>query len=405
MTRPVTLFTGQWADLPVADLAAACAGWGFDGLELACWGDHFEVDRALADDAYCRERRQLLERHGLGCWALGAHLVGQAVCDRIDARHQAILPPDVWGDGEEEGVRRRAAERMKDTARAAARFGVTQVNGFTGSSIWHLLYSFPPNDLAEIERGYQAFAEAWSPILDVFDAEGVRFGLEVHPTEIAYDFVTTEKTLAAVGRRPAFGINLDPSHFAHQHLDTAEFALQFADRIYHVHVKDSKKRLDGRRSILASHLNFGEEARGWDFVSPGHGDVDFEALFRALNRIGYAGPLSIEWEDSGMDREFGAQDALAFVRRTDFPASGLAFDAAMQRNVAEKRLGSRQHGHRGQTGVSNAVATRPPATHCSPRRPRARLWFSTGPTCAQEMTARPAHVHVRSRRAIERRAL
>ena len=209
------------------------------------------------------------------------------------------------------------------------------MNGFTGSPIWHLLYSFPPNDFAEIERGYEEFAEAWSPILDVFDAEGVHFGLEVHPTEIAYDFVTTEKTLAAVGRRPAFGINLDPSHFAHQHLDTAEFARQFADRIYHVHVKDSKKRLDGRRSILASHLNFGEEARGWDFVSPGHGDVDFEALFRALNRIGYTGPLSIEWEDSGMDREFGAQDALAFVRRTDFPASGLAFDAAMQRNVAE----------------------------------------------------------------------
>ncbi len=335
MTRPVTLFTGQWADLPVADLAASCAGWGFDGLELACWGDHFEVDRALAEDAYCREQRHLLERHGLGCWALGAHLVGQAVCDRIDARHQTILPPDVWEDGDPDGVRRRAAERMKDTARAAARFGVTQVNGFTGSPIWHLLYSFPPNDFAEIERGYEAFAEAWSPILDVFDAEGVRFGLEVHPTEIAYDFVTTEKTLAALDRRSAFGINLDPSHFAHQHLDTAEFALDFADRIYHVHVKDSKKRLDGRRSILASHLNFGEGARGWDFVSPGHGDVDFEALFRALNRIGYAGPLSIEWEDSGMDREYGAQDALAFVRRTDFPASSLAFDAAMQRDVAE----------------------------------------------------------------------
>jgi sugar phosphate isomerase/epimerase len=334
MTRPVTLFTGQWADMPVVDLAAACAGWGFDGLELACWGDHFEVDRALADDAYCREQRKLLERHGLGCWALGAHLVGQAVCDRIDPRHRSILPPDVWGDGEEEGVRRRAAERMKDTARAAARFGVTQVNGFTGSPIWHLLYSFPPNDFAEIEHGYEAFAEAWSPILDVFDAEGVRFCLEVHPTEIAYDFVTTEKTLTAVGRRPAFGINLDPSHFAHQHLDAAAFAIQFADRIYHVHIKDSKKRLDGRRSILASHLNFGEEARGWDFVSPGHGDVDFEALFRALNRIGYAGPLSIEWEDSGMDREYGAQDALAFVRRTDFPASSLAFDAAMQSDSA-----------------------------------------------------------------------
>jgi sugar phosphate isomerase/epimerase len=331
MSRPVTLFTGQWADLSIAELAAKCGDWGFDGLELACWGDHFEVDKALADDGYAKERRALLEGHGLGVWAIGAHLVGQAVCDRIDERHRAILPPDVYGDGAEAGVHSRAAERMKDTARAAARLGVTQVNGFTGSPIWHLIYSFPPNDFDEIERAYDEFAERWGPILDVFDEEGVRFGLEVHPTEIAYDFVTTRKTLRAIDNREAFGINLDPSHFAHQFLDTAQFAIEFADRIYHVHVKDSRKRLDGRRSILASHLNFGEEGRGWDFVSPGHGDVDFEEFFRALNRIGYQGPLSIEWEDSGMDRDWGAPDALAFVRRTDFAPSEIAFDAAMQK--------------------------------------------------------------------------
>ena len=332
MARPVTLFTGQWADLPLDGLARDAHAWGFDGLELACWGDHFEVDRALADESYCRDKQRLLEQNDLRCLALGAHLVGQAVCDPIDERHRGILPPDVWGDGEPGGVRARAAERMKDTARAAARFGVTQVNGFTGSPIWHLLYSFPPNDFAEVERAYERFAEAWQPILDVFDAEGVRFGLEVHPTEIAYDFVTTRKALAVLDRREAFGINLDPSHFAPQFLDPAAFALEFADRIYHVHVKDSKRRLDGRRSILGSHLTFGEEERGWDFVSPGHGDVDFEAFFRALNRIGYEGPLSIEWEDSGMDREYGARDALAFVRRTDFAPSAVAFDAAMQRS-------------------------------------------------------------------------
>jgi sugar phosphate isomerase/epimerase len=330
MNRPVTLFTGQWADLPLAELAPKVAEWGYDGLELACWGDHFEVDRALSEPGYTDEIKGLLESHGLQVWALGAHLVGQAVCDRIDGRHQAILPPEVWGDGDPDGVNQRAAERLADTARAAAKLGVTQVNGFSGSPIWHLLYSFPPNDYDEVERGYATFAERFNPVLDVFDREGVRFGLEVHPTEIAYDFVTTEKTLAALDRREAFGINLDPSHFAHQSLDTAAFALEFADRIYHVHVKDSKKRLDGRRSILASHLNFGEEARGWDFVSPGHGDVDFEAFFRALTRIGYQGPLSVEWEDSGMEREYGARDALAFVRRTDFPPSAVAFDAAMQ---------------------------------------------------------------------------
>src|SRR3954465_2125889 len=269
MARPVTLFPRPGArppprrplprarapPLPIDDLAARCAGWGFDGLELACWGDHFDVAQAIADSGYVRGRRELLERHGLGVWALGAHLVGQAVCDRIDERHRAILPPKVYGDGDPEGVRSRAADHMKDTARAAAQLGVTQVNGFTGSSIWPLIYSFPPNDYAEVERGYQEFAERWGPIMDVFDAEGVRFGLEVHPTEIAYDFVTTRKTLDAIGNRPGFGINLDPSHFAHQFLDTAAFAIEFADRIYHVHVKDSRRTLDGRSSILGGPLN------------------------------------------------------------------------------------------------------------------------------------------------------
>jgi sugar phosphate isomerase/epimerase len=328
MARPVTLFTGQWADLTLDDLAAKCAAWGFDGLELACWGDHFDVRAALDDPAYRDAKRELLERHGLKCWAIGNHLVGQAVCDPIDERHRGVLPPDVWGDGDPDGVRRRAAELMKDTARAAARFGVTVVTGFTGSPIWHMLYSFPPNDWAEIERGYEQFAERWSPIIDVFDAEGVRFALEVHPTEIAYDFPTTRKTLDAIDNRAGFGINFDPSHLEHQFLDSAAFIAEFGDKIFHAHVKDAKRRLDGRSSILGGHLDFGQPGRGWDFVSPGHGDVDFEAMIRALNRVGYAGPLSIEWEDSGMDRDWGAPDALAFVRRTDFAPSSVAFDAA-----------------------------------------------------------------------------
>jgi len=333
MSRPVTLFTGQWADLTLEELAEKCGGWGFDGLELACWGDHFDVARAVSDSGYCAGRREILERHGLSVWAIGNHLVGQAVCDPIDERHQAILPPDVWGDGDPEGVRQRAAEYMKDTARAAAQLGIEVVTGFTGSSTWHLLYSFPPNDFAAIDRGYEDFAERWGPIVDAFEAEGVKFALEVHPTEIAYDFVTTRRALAAIGDRSGFGINFDPSHLEHQFLDSAAFIDEFGDRIHHVHIKDAKRRLDGRSSILGGHLNFGEQGRGWDFVSPGHGDVDFEEMFRALNRIGYRGPLSIEWEDSGVDRDWGAPDALAFVRRTDFSPSEVAFDAAFAKEA------------------------------------------------------------------------
>lgn len=331
MARPVTLFTGQWGDLPLEELAAKVSRWGFDGLELATSGQHFDEVRILNEPGYAESLRAILDKYNLKVYAVGAHLIGQATCDPIDPRHKNILPQAVWGDGEPEGVRKRAAERMKDIARAAAKFGVDRVTGFTGSSVWHMLYSFPPNDFAEIERGYADFADRWNPIIDVFDQEGVKFALEVHPTEIAYDFVTTRKTLDAINNRPGFGINFDPSHLVPQFLDSATFLAEFADRIYHVHVKDSKRHLNGRRSILASHLNFGEAERGWDFVSPGHGDVDFESIIRTLNRIGYQGPLSIEWEDSGMDREYGAQDALAFVRRSDFASSNVAFDAAFSK--------------------------------------------------------------------------
>jgi sugar phosphate isomerase/epimerase len=331
MARPVTLFTGQWADLPLEKLAPLAKSFGYDGLELACWGDHFEVEKALSDDGYLRRKRDLLEQHGLKVFALGAHLVGQAVCDKlIDERHKGILPPSVWGDGDPEGVRQRAAEEMKLTAKAAAAFGVTQVNGFTGSPIWHLLYSFPPNNPDTIEAGYQEFAERWNPIMDAFDDVGVRFGLEVHPTEIAYDIPTTEKTLAAIGNRPAFGINFDPSHLYHQFVDPVEFLYSFSDRIYHMHVKDSIRNLNGRTSILASHLNFGDRRRGWNFVSPGRGGVHFELIFRALNDIGYTGPLSVEWEDNGMNREQGAPEAAALVKRLDLTPSNVAFDAAFQ---------------------------------------------------------------------------
>jgi sugar phosphate isomerase/epimerase len=328
--RPITLFSGQWADMPLQRLAESCAQWGFDGIELACWGDHFEVARALAEPEYVRRCREALARHDLCCWALGAHLVGQAVCDPIDDRHRRILPPEIWGDGDPAGVRSRAAQRMKDTARAAAAFGVEIVTGFTGSPIWHMLYPFPPNDWEQVQRGYDQFAERWSGIIDVFEAEGVRFALEVHPTEIAYDFPTTRKAIIALGKRPGFGINLDPSHFVAQFLDPAAFALDFADHVFHVHIKDAKRRLDGRRSLLGSHLDFAHPDRGWSFVSPGHGDVDFESFMRALNQIDYKGPLSIEWEDPGMDRCWGAREALAFTRRYAFPASEQHFETAFQ---------------------------------------------------------------------------
>lgn len=329
MSRPVTLFTGQWADLPFADVVQLAAEWGYDGLEIACWGDHLDVWRAATDDAYVQAKLNLLAAHGLHVFAISNHLKGQAVCDDpIDARHRDMLPDVVWGDGDAEGVRRRAAEEMRLTARVAARMGVSTVVGFSGSAIWKYVAMFPPVGADVIEAGFRDFADRWNPILDVFEEVGVRFALEVHPGEIAYDYWSTRRTLEAIEHRPSFGINWDPSHMIWQGVDPASFLWDFRDRIFHVDCKDTKLHFDGRNSRLSSHLPWGDPRRGWDFVSTGRGDVPWEQCFRTLNQIGYPGPISIEWEDAGMDRLQGAPEALSFVRRTLAALPSAAFDAA-----------------------------------------------------------------------------
>ncbi|MEO5664418.1 MAG: sugar phosphate isomerase/epimerase family protein [Nocardioides sp.] len=329
MGKQFTLFTGQWADLPFEEVARLAGEWGYDGLEIACWGDHLDASRW--DDAdYVASRREILERNGLDVWAISNHLHGQAVCDDpIDFRHRGIVRERVWGDGDAEGVRRRAAEEVQDTARMARALGVDTVVGFTGSSTWQYVAMFPPVPASVIEAGYEDFADRWNPILDVFDECGVRFAHEVHPSEIAYDYWSTQRTLEAIGHRPAFGLNWDPSHMIWQGLDSVAFITDFADRIYHVDCKDTRMRMGGgRNGILSSHLPWGDQHRGWDFVSTGRGDVPWEDAFRALARIGYAGPISVEWEDAGMDRLQGAPEALEFLRRFDFDLPASSFDAA-----------------------------------------------------------------------------
>lgn len=330
MGRPVTLFTGQWADLPFETAAEKAASFGYDGIELPCWGDHFDPHEATGSNAaaYCQSRHDILAKHGLKTWAISNHLAGQGVLDIIDERHKQILPPHVWGDGDPAGVNARAAEEMKTTARAAKNLGVGVVNGFTGSSIWHLLYSFPPVLPNQIEDGYKLLAERWTPILDVFKENGVKFALEVHPTEIAFDIASAKRALEALNHHPAFGFNYDPSHLGYQGVDYVRFIYEFGDRIFHVHMKDVYWSPTPKPvGVFGGHVNFGNPDRYWDFRSLGHGRIDFEEIIRALNSVNYQGPLSVEWEDSGMDREHGATEAAAFVKKADFKPSDFAFDS------------------------------------------------------------------------------
>ncbi len=327
MKRPVTLFTGQWADLTLEDVIKKARSFGYDGVELACWGDHIEIDRA--DQAYCNSRLDLLKKYDMSLFSISTHLVGQAVCDRIDERHKEILPLHIWGDGNPDGVRKRAAQEIIKTGRVAKMLGLNIVNGFTGSPIWHLIYSFPPVLPKMIEDGYMEFASRWKPILDEYHKIGIRFALEVHPTEIAFDIETAKRALEAVDYHPAFGFNYDPSHFGYQGVDYIKFIYEFSDRIFHVHMKDvTWSEQLSTAGVFGGNLEFGDRRRYWDFRSVGRGRIDFEKIIRALNDIGYYGPLSVEWEDSGMDREMGAAESCEFVRKIDFVPGNISFDSA-----------------------------------------------------------------------------
>jgi sugar phosphate isomerase/epimerase len=128
------------------------------------------------------------------------------------------------------------------------------------------------------------------------------------------------------------GFNSEPSHLGYQGVDYVQFIRRFAERIFHVHVKDAWwGHGDGSVGVFGGHTNFGDARRAWDFRSPGRGDIRFEDVIVALNDIRYSGPLSVEWEDIRMDRIHGATEAAAFVKKLDFAPSAVAFDAAFEK--------------------------------------------------------------------------
>jgi sugar phosphate isomerase/epimerase len=328
MSRPVTLFTGQWADLPFETICAKAKSFGYDGLEIACWGDHLDLKKAATDPAYAKNRLDILAKNGLKTWAIGTHLVGQCVGDRWDPRLDGFAPNELAGKPDK--IREWGIEYMKYAAAAAKNLGVKVVTGFMGSPVWAYWYSFPQTSEEMINDAFKEIVKLWTPIFDEFDKHGIKFALEVHPTEIAFDYYTAQRLLEEFKYRPTLGFNFDPSHLLWQGVTPHIFLRDFAKQTYHVHVKDAAVTLDGKAGILGSHITFGDTRRGWNFRSPGHGDVNFEDIIRELNVMNYQGPLSVEWEDSGMEREYGARDACEFVKEINFAPSDVAFDDALK---------------------------------------------------------------------------
>ena len=189
--RPVTLCTCQWADLPFDELCALASKMGYDGLEVACWGNGIDIDRAYSDDSYVAWIKETLAKNNLICKALACHIIGQCVGDAPDPRLNNFAPAALADKPEE--IRAWAIDTMKMAPVVAKKLGCYVVTGFTGSPIWKWLYSFPQTTEEMVENGYDEIVRLWSPILDEFKANGIKFALEVHPGEIAFDYYSTEK--------------------------------------------------------------------------------------------------------------------------------------------------------------------------------------------------------------------
>jgi len=326
MTRPITIFSGQWTDLPFEKFCEKAKSFGYEGIEIACWGDHLDLKKAATDPKYVEERKNILKNFNLKVLAIGTHSIGQCVSSSEDPRIGGVVPAGL--SVKPEDVRKWAIQEMKYAAAAAKNMGVKIVTGFIGSPIWQYWYSYPPTTEKMITDAYAQIVKDWSPIFEDFDKSGIKFALELHPAGIAFDYYTAERLLKEFKNRKTLGFNFDPSHLLWQGISPQLLIRDFPKQILHVHVKDVAVTLDGRAGILGSHFPFGDVKRGWNFRAPGRGDIDWECIVRELNSINYKGPLSVELEDTDMNREAGAKEACDFVKNINISSLDVVGDDA-----------------------------------------------------------------------------
>jgi sugar phosphate isomerase/epimerase len=221
------------------------------------------------------------------------------------------------------------------------------VSGFVGSPAhcWSSFFLFPPlpgsigghaiPDVREVSL--DLLAERFGPVFNACKKYGVTYDLECHPSERAMgDLESAADYLAAMdkaGYKDAVGFNLDGSHMEWQGVSVVQFIREFGDRIHCAHIKGVQvSREHTRAGLLGGHRPMGYKANGWNFVTAGtQRDANsVEEILIELNRVGYDGAVSIEWEDNDAEQHAGAKAALANVRRADLPPSGMRHDEMLK---------------------------------------------------------------------------
>jgi sugar phosphate isomerase/epimerase len=306
----IGIFTALFGDWPLEKVARYVSELGYEAVELPAWAGNIHLDPKAVLGGKGKELKSLLARYGLSISAISHGVAGQLSMGPHDSSTDAWAP----GMNPEEKVAY-AIDQLKMTAQAASEIEVPVVTGLIGSHVWDKWYIFPPANEKLYEEGFTLFAERWNAILDEFRKYGVKWGLEVHPTGIAYNIETAEQALAALDNRPEFGFNFDPSHLVWQLIDPVVFVKTFGTRIFHCHAKDAELQEDEvRRSGVIPTGGWMRPDRGFRFRVPGWGQVNWRRVITALVSVGYDYVMSFEHEDPVMSPEDGAEKAIAYLR-------------------------------------------------------------------------------------------
>lgn len=315
MSLPVLLCTNGFRDVSLSELAVSAAEWGFDGFEAMLAPGHWDLDRMEANPGWFDQVRSTLHQARLDIPMIASHGLTTAVADPGGPHLKRVLSPAVWGDGNPEGVAARAAQAFLKVIQSAERFGIGLISGFTGSPLWHRLWTYPGPDENEVSQAFEKVAQLWRPLLDHCLNAGVRFALEIHPGQMAFDIPTAHRLLESLDGHQALGFVVDPSHMVWQGVDPVQFVREFPDRIWHVHLKDVFTRLDGGASLFNSCVHSPHAGRAVEYRLAGRGCVDWESLARSLSRIGYSGSVAVEGRDPHLDRAIAAAEGCQFGKR------------------------------------------------------------------------------------------
>lgn len=324
------LFLAQFAgDAAPFDSLPAITRWaaslGYKGVQLPTTDARlFDLDRAFDSQTYCDEIAGICADAGVAITELSTHLQGQlvAVNPAYDLAFDGFAPPALRGNPA--GRTQWAIDQMNKAAVVSRRLGLDNSVSFTGSLAFPYLYPWPQRPAGLIEEAFAELGRRWTPILNVYEDQGVNIGFEIHPGEDVFDGATYEMFLDAVGGHERARINYDPSHFLLQQLDYLAFIDLYHDRICAFHAKDAEFNPDGRQGVYSGYQPWVN--RAGRFRSLGDGQVDFRGVFSKLAQYGYDAWAVLEWECCLKSPEQGAAEGARFIDRHIIQVTDKTFD-------------------------------------------------------------------------------